>query len=170
MSLTSPLWGEGGLSAQLPAGRLLDRGDDLLRHRLDLGVGQRLLAWLERHLDGERLLALRHALSGEQVEHTHVANERAIGARSGAHHIAGLNLAVEQEGKVAPDRLEVGSLERLAGALALRGGDRVEIKLKARQRRIDAELGEKVGMKLPEHPEHGLRPEPERAGTAGVEP
>ena len=44
--------------ADLAAGRLLHVGDDLLRHRLDVLVGQRLGRGLQRHLDGERLLAL----------------------------------------------------------------------------------------------------------------
>jgi hypothetical protein len=35
---------------------LVTRGDDLRRDRFDLGVGQRLLAWLKRDLDGEDFL------------------------------------------------------------------------------------------------------------------
>ena len=111
------------LAAQLAAGRLLHGGNDLGRHRLDLGVGERLLARLERHLDGERLLALRHALAGEHVEHADIVDQRAVGAKCGAQHLARGDVAIEQEGKVAPDRLEVRGVERsLPAPLRFDGG------------------------------------------------
>ena len=159
-----------GLAAQLAASGFLDRGDDPFGHRLDLGVGQRLLARLERHLDGERLLALRHALPGEHVEHADFADERAVGARGGAHHLSGGDLGVEQEGKIAPDRLEIRGFERLAFPFLPGGGNGVEIKLETGNRGIDAEPGEKVGMELSEGAKQRLGPELERARAAGMKP
>ena len=40
------------LAPQRPARRLLNRRDDLLRHRFDVLIGQGLVARLQRHLDG----------------------------------------------------------------------------------------------------------------------
>jgi len=77
---------------------------------------------------------------------------------------------IEQEGEVAPHRLKVRGVERLARACALRRRHGVEIKLEAGDRRSDAERGEEIGMKLAEHAEHGVGPELERAGAAGMKP
>ena len=54
---------------QLAACRLADGGDDRLGDAVEILVGQRLLARLQRHLDGERLLTLgREAATLEDVK------------------------------------------------------------------------------------------------------
>src|SRR6476646_2994202 len=57
------------LTTQHGAGGLDHLRHDLVRHRLDLGIGQRALDRLQGDGDRERLLAVGHALAGIEVEH-----------------------------------------------------------------------------------------------------
>ena len=115
-------------------------------------------------------LPFGHALPGEHVEHADSADERAVGGESGAQHLTGGDLAIDQEGEVAPDRLKIGGFERATCAPAPEGGNGVEVKLEARDSRVDAKPREKVGVELSEHAEHRLGPERERARAAGMKP
>ena len=58
----------GASRPERPAGRLGHLGDDLAADRLDLLVGERPLGRLQRHLDGERLLAGAERVALEEVE------------------------------------------------------------------------------------------------------
>jgi hypothetical protein len=70
------------LSRAGTAGGLADLLDDLRGHGLDLVLGQRALARLHPHRDGERLLARLQRPAGELVEDAHVLDQRLVGAGS----------------------------------------------------------------------------------------
>src|SRR5258705_3970353 len=72
MMLSENPWHFSASCPQRAAGLLRHLGDDLRRHRVDLLVGQRLLARLHGHGDGDQLLVGVDALAFIDVEHGHV--------------------------------------------------------------------------------------------------
>ena len=131
----------GDQALSVPPVARVDLGDDLLADGLDLLVGERPLGRLQRHLDGERLLAGAEHVALEEVEDRHRADQLPIGARRRAHHAGRLDAAVEDEGEVAPDRLQVGERERRLGLgrPRLRSGMRLEDQLEAGERAVGVE-------------------------------
>src|SRR5260221_3444618 len=93
---------------QHAAGLLRHLGHDLRRHRIDFLIGQRLLAWLDRDGDRDRLLGLVDALAFVDVEHGHLSDQLLVDALCRAHDIAGLDAAIDDEREVARHRLERG--------------------------------------------------------------
>src|SRR5258708_5180376 len=79
---------------------------DFVRDGLDLGIGHRALDRLQGDGDRERLLALRHALAGIEVEHPRRRDQRLVGGARGAHQSVRLDARIDQEREVALDRLE----------------------------------------------------------------
>ena len=124
------------LGPQRPARRLGHLGDDLASHRLDLLVGQRLVPRLERHLDRQRLLARTERIAFEEVEDRDAvkpASCRRLPRRGS--RAAASTPAVEDEGEVAPDRLEIGQLQRRLGLGRLDPRQRDRHRGSARSRR-----------------------------------
>ena len=104
----------GELAAQLAAGRLVHGGDDLGGDVLDLGVGQRLLARLQRHLDGERLLARGTPVPVNTSKTRMSQSGPGRRLRPRAPRQPRRHAGIEQEGEVALHRLQVGGIERAA--------------------------------------------------------
>src|SRR4051812_40848210 len=103
------------LLAQHRPRRLLRRGHDPARHLLDLRLDQRPVGGLEPHRDGQRLLALRHALALVDVEQPDLADQLAIGGPHRVDQAGGRDGRVDQEGEVAGDRRGRGRRRRPAG-------------------------------------------------------
>src|SRR5450755_4150295 len=74
--------------SQRAAGLFRYLGHDLRRHRIDLLVGQRLLARLDGHGDGDRLLGLVDALAFIDVKHRDIRDQFFVDALRRAHDIA----------------------------------------------------------------------------------
>ena len=127
-------------AAQHAAGLLRHLGHDLRGHRVDLLIGQGLLARLDRHRDRDRLLALVDALAFIDVEHGDIGDQLLVDALRRAHDIAGLDAAIDDEGKVARHRLERREFEHRLGAgrLLLGVGNAVEDHLERDQRTVGA--------------------------------
>ena len=157
---------------QRAAGRLGDLGDDPSRHRLDVLIGERALARLQGHLDGDRLLARAERRALEQVEDRDAGDQLAVGALGGAHDPRRGHVAVDDEGEVAPDRLEVGELQhRLGpGRLLARRRNRLEDQLEAGERPFRVEKLQHLRVELAEGADDGLRPLADRARAAGMIP
>ncbi len=73
----------------MPPVVFLDIGDDLLRQRVEILIRQRLVHWLDRHLDRHGLAALAERGTFEDVEDADAGDELAVGARRGALDGAG---------------------------------------------------------------------------------
>ena len=150
----------------------VDLGDDLGRHRVDLLIGHGLLARLHGHGDRDRLLAVVDALALIDVEHGDVGDQLLVDALRGAHDVAGLDRAVDDEGEVARHRLERGELEHRLGAgrLLLRRRNAVEDHLEGHQRAVGAQRFQRARMQFAEIAEDVLRPDLDRAGTSRMQP
>src|SRR5271165_1575992 len=81
-------------------------GHDPRYHGVNFGVGQRALARLQGHADGDRLGALRKAFAPIDVEHANVGDKRAFGALRRLDEVAGADRLVNNESKVALHRHE----------------------------------------------------------------
>src|SRR5437016_625780 len=88
-------------SAQHAAGFLRHLGYDLRGDRLDLLVGQRLVARLQCDGDGDGLLGRIDALAFVDVEHGDIGNQLPVGALRRADDVAGLCAAIDNEGEIA---------------------------------------------------------------------
>src|SRR5438552_1358845 len=93
-------------SAQRAAGLLRHLGHDLGGHRLDLLIGQGFLARLDRHRNGNGLLALIDALAFIDVEHRDIRDQLLVDAMRRADDIAGFDAAIDDKGEIARHRLE----------------------------------------------------------------
>src|SRR2546429_1186132 len=145
-----------GSCAQRAAGLLRHVGDDLRRHRVDFLVGHGLFARLDRHRDRDRFLAVVDALAFIDVEYADIGDQLLVDALRGAHDVAGLDAAVDDEGKIARHRLERGKFEQRFGArrLLLRLGYAIEDHLESHQRSIGTERLERPGTQLAAIAEH----------------
>ena len=160
------------IAAQHAAGALADLGDDLGRQRVDLRLGHGLVARLDRHRDGDRLLAGLDALALVDVEHRDAGDQLAVHRLRGAHDVGGLHRAIDHEGEVARHRLERRQLQHGLGArrLGLALGDAFENDLEGDQRALGVERLQRARMQLAEMAEHVLRADLDGAGAAGMEP
>src|SRR5262249_35745203 len=93
-----------GLRSQHATRSLADLGHDLCRQRLDLLVGHRLLARLQRHCDRDRLLAGLDASAFVDVEQRHASDQLAVDVLRRAHEIARFHGAIDHECEIALDR------------------------------------------------------------------
>ena len=89
----------------------------------------------------------------EEIEDRDAGDQLAVGALRRAHHRRRLDRAVEDEGEVAADRLEIG--QATSGGLRpgrprLRHGDRLEDDLEAGERPGDVELLQHLRMEFAE--------------------
>src|SRR4051794_12574169 len=127
--------------AQRAAGLLRHFGDDPGRHRIDLLVGQGFFARLDRDRNRDRLLGLVDALAFIDVEHADFRDQLLVDGLRRAQDIAGLDAAVDDEGKVARHRLERREFECRPGAgrPLLGGGNAVQDHFERDQRAIGAE-------------------------------
>src|SRR5271165_2063338 len=103
-------------------------GHDPRHHRVNFGVGQRALARLQGHADGDRLGALRKAFALIDVEHANVGDKRAFCALRRLNKVAGADRLVNNKSKVPLHRHKVRAIElRLrSGRLGPQRGNGVE--------------------------------------------
>ena len=89
-----------------------------------------------------------------------------------AHDVAGLDAAIDDEGKVARDRLERGEFEHGLGAgrLLLGLGNAVEDHFECDHRAVGAERLQCPRMHFAEVTQHVLRPDLDGAGAARMQP
>src|SRR5271166_2407276 len=139
-------------------------GHDPRHHRVNFGVGQRALARLQGHANGDRLRALRQALALIDVEHANVGDKRAFRALRRLDKVAGADLFVNDERKVPLDRHEVRAIElRLrSGRLGLRWRNSVERDLEGDDRPFGVERFARARMQLSKPADDVLWPELER--------
>ena len=156
--------------AQRSARRLFDRGDEALGEGVDLGVGQGRLLRLQGDRDGERFLAVGQALALVDVEQADLGDELAVDAARGAQQRLGRQVAVDDKGEIALDRLEHREPAAAAGRGRARGsGTASRNTSKAAIGPFTSNASSTSGCSSPKCAEHG-RPEAQHAGAARVVP
>src|SRR5437667_1569177 len=98
------------LSRPLPperaAGRLFDLGDEASREGVDLGVGQGGFLRLQQDRDREGFLAVGQALALVDVEQADLADQLAVDTARRTQQGFGRQVAVDDKGEIALDRLK----------------------------------------------------------------
>ena len=141
--------------------------------RLDLLVGQRPLGRLQRHLDGDRLLALAERARPRRRRRP---TTPAISLRSAPSAARTTFAASTPRSTTKAKSRRTGcrseSVERRLGLgrPRLRRRDRVEDQLEAGERALGVERLEHLRVELAERADDGLRALADRAGAAGMEP
>jgi hypothetical protein len=103
------------------------------------------------------------------VEEPDLGNQPSVDPAGGTQQSLGRQLAVDDKGEVALDRLEHRQMHRRLGPRHARLGDRIEINPEAGERRPRIERLDDCRMQLAKRAEH-LRPEPQTAGVPGMIP
>src|SRR5215467_9906593 len=107
-----------------------------------------------------------------EVEHGDAGDELAVGRLRRPHDVGGVDVAVDDKGEIALDRLKQWQFERRLGARAARFGfwNAFQHDLKRDQRPFGVERFQRPRMQFAEMAEHILRPDLDRAGAAGMKP
>src|SRR6188508_1903547 len=160
------------LTAQYAASSLGYFGDNLAGKSLNLGVCHRFLARLDCHRNCYRFLAWVDAFTFIHIEDNDVADQLLVRVLRRAHDVGGLDRIVDDESKIALDRLERRHIkQRLCPRRARFGlGDFFENHFEGDQGALGLQAGNRARMQFTEVSQDILRANLDGAATSGVKP